>query len=64
MKIAILQPRLYYFVGGGEKIPYFHAIHLAKEGHEVDLYITQAKYTVRIISTIKNSKRKQVKMRI
>lgn len=41
MKIAIIQPRVSYFIGGGEKIPLVQAEYFAKMGIEVDIYTTK-----------------------
>ena len=40
MKIALIQPRVSYYVGGGEKIPLDHAKHLASLGNKVLILTT------------------------
>jgi len=37
-KLGIIQPRLSYYVGGGEKTTYFHAKLLPSKDFEVYLY--------------------------
>jgi len=41
MKIAIIQPRISYYVGGGEKVPMIHSELLANLGHRVSVYTTK-----------------------
>lgn len=41
MKIAIVQPRVSYYAGGGEKVPLIHINYLLKNGHKVILYTTK-----------------------
>lgn len=43
MKIAIVQPRVSYYSGGGERIPLVHAKLLSEHGHEVIIYTTDVK---------------------
>lgn len=43
MKIAIIQPRVSYYLGGGEKVPLIHADLLSKKGHSVFVYTTKVK---------------------
>lgn len=43
MKIAIHQPRLSYYVGGGERVPLEQARYLTKLGHEVVIITTDSK---------------------
>lgn len=42
MKIAIHQPRVSYYVGGGERVPLEQAKYLAKLGHDIVLVTTNA----------------------
>ncbi len=44
MKIAIYQPRVSYYVGGGEVVPLEHAKHLSLRGHDVTLLTTRAPF--------------------
>lgn len=37
MKLAIHQPRISYYVGGGERIPLKHAEYLNKRGHDITI---------------------------
>ncbi len=59
MKIAIIQPRASYYVGGGEKVSLRHAVHLSKiEGNSVDFFTIKPvdnKYSP-IYHDLKNSK--------
>lgn len=41
MKIAIVQPRISYYTGGGEKLPLIHAKLLSNSGQGVTLYTTK-----------------------
>jgi len=38
MDIGIIQPRVSYYVGGGEKVPTRHIEYLCRKGHKVTLY--------------------------
>lgn len=38
MKILIVQPRISYYIGGGEKVPIRHAEYLSKRDNEVHLF--------------------------
>ncbi len=42
MKIAIHQPRLSYYIGGGERVPLEQAKYLARLGHKVTIVTTDA----------------------
>lgn len=44
MKIAIYQPRVSYYVGGGEIVPLQHAHYLNELGHHVTLLTTRASF--------------------
>jgi len=44
MKIAIYQPRVSYYVGGGEIVPLEHAHYLSKIGHDVTIVTTEAPF--------------------
>jgi len=44
MKIAIYQPRVSYYVGGGEVVPLEHAKHLSLRRHDVTLLTTRAPF--------------------
>jgi len=41
VKIALIQPRVSYFTGGGEKLPLIHAKYLALAGIDVTIYTTK-----------------------
>ena len=41
MKISIIQPRISYYIGGGEKLPLIHAELLSQKGHEVVIFTTK-----------------------
>ncbi|HET7529134.1 MAG TPA: glycosyltransferase family 4 protein [Candidatus Saccharimonadales bacterium] len=44
MKIIIYQPRISYYVGGGEVVPANHASELVKLGHDVEVLTTRAPF--------------------
>ncbi len=41
MKLLFFQPRVSYYVGGGEIIPIYQMMELKKRGHEIDLITTK-----------------------
>lgn len=44
MNIAIYQPRVSYYIGGGEILPLDHGVFLKKCGHEVTIITTRASF--------------------
>lgn len=44
MNIAIYQPRVSYYIGGGEILPLDHGIFLKKCGHEITIITTRASF--------------------
>jgi glycosyltransferase involved in cell wall biosynthesis len=44
MRITLYQPRLSYYIGGGEVVPVNQAIELAKIGHQIDILTTRAPF--------------------
>ena len=63
MKIAIYQPRVSYYVGGGEVVPLEHAKYLSKSGHRVTLVTTRASFIKKseyFIAFLKNNPKVKV----
>ena len=44
MNIAIYQPRVSYYVGGGEILPLDHGMFLKKCGHKITIITTRASF--------------------
>ena len=61
MKLAIHQPRVSYYVGGGEKVPLFQAEYLAQLGNEVTIVTTPSHNEAKLYTKLKSRKDLKIK---